>query len=196
MKRIIFLLAALTLLWVEGVSQSDIDVTYESDAPNNHGKLNPNAPKAVGDYDFLIGTNECNSVARTPEQVWGEPQKMIWRWKYIMNGTAVQDETFRPGGLYAGSIRQYNADSAKWYVHYYSVGAPVPVLPAWGGEKQDNGDIILYREQKAPNGMDGYYKITFADMTEESFRWVGEWVDVTEKIVFPTWKIDCKKVSR
>lgn len=41
--------------------------------------------------------------------------------------------------------------------------------------------------------MDGFYKITFYDISEEGFKWLGEWVNTTETFSFPTWKIDCKK---
>ncbi len=78
-----------------------------------------------------------------------------------MNGMAVQDETWKVDGTHSGSIRQYNADSSRWYVHYYSASSAVNTLPAWEGNKNENGKIILYRKQRAPNGMDGYYLSTY-----------------------------------
>ena len=118
---------------------------------------------------------------------------MAWRFKYIMNGMAVQDETLKVDGKHSGSIRQYSADSARWYVHYYSSGVVVPSLGTWEGNMQKDGKIVLYRDQTAPNGMEGYYRLTFYDIAKDGFKWIGEWVDKTEKITFPTWKIDCKK---
>ena len=52
---------------------------------------------------------------------------------------------------------------------------------------------MLYRAQKAPNGMDGFYRLTFSDISKKGFNWIGEWVDTTEKVIFPTWKISCTK---
>ena len=41
--------------------------------------------------------------------------------------------------------------------------------------------------------MEGYYRLTFYDMTEKGYEWIGEWVDKAETIVYPTWKISCLK---
>ena len=121
---------------------------------------------------------------------------MYWTFKYIMNGWGVQDETLKADGINSGSIRQYNSDSTRWYVHYYSNSGASPVLPAWEGNLSTEQDkIVLYREQQAPNGMDGFFKITFYDFTDEGHKWLGEWVDPSEQFSFPTWKIECKRMA-
>ncbi len=121
------------------------------------------------------------------------PEQMTWEWKYIMNGTAIQDETLKEDGSHSGSIRQFIADSSKWYVHWYSSKTPSTTLPTWEDTKKENGNIVLYRDQTALNGMEGFYRLTFYDISDEGYKWIGEWTDKTEKVVFPTWKIDCKK---
>ena len=188
MKSIVF---TLVLVVVPFLSTAQYD--YEPSAEHPFGLPNPEAPQEILDFAPLIGECDCNSVIRKKDQSWADPQNIIWRFKYIMNGMAVQDETLKPDGKHAGSIRQFIADSTRWYVHFYSSSAPSTVLPAWEGNKNEEGKIILYREQKAPNGMDGFYKITFSEMTEEGFKWLGEWVNTNESISFPTWKIECKK---
>nr|WP_299385830.1 DUF4440 domain-containing protein [Allomuricauda sp.] len=165
--------------------------SYEPSAAHPFGLPNPDAPKELMDFAPLIGECNCKSVTRKPDQTWAEPVDMVWRFKYIMNGLAIQDETLKKDNTYAGSIRQFIPDSTRWYVHYYSSGFPTTVLPAWEGRKTKEGKIVLYREQKAPNGMDGYYRLTFYDINNKGFQWAGEWVDKTESVVFPTWKIDC-----
>ncbi|GAB5401190.1 MAG: hypothetical protein Aureis2KO_27750 [Aureisphaera sp.] len=157
-----------------------------------YGRLNPEAPKETADFAPIIGTCQCKSTMRNPDGTWGETQDMTWTFKYILNGTAVQDETWKEDGGYSGSIRQFIADSSKWYVHYYSNKLPSTKLPAWEGERKGDS-IILYKEQKAPNGMDGYYRIAFRNMSSKGFNWLGEWVDLTEKIHYPTWKIACTR---
>lgn len=182
----------LLLLLIPAFCLGQIDKTYQANPDQPFGKLNPEAPKEVADYAPLIGICDCTSTVRNPDQSWGQPQAMTWTFKYIMNGTAVQDETIKEDGSHSGSIRQFIADSSKWYVHYYSNKSPTTQLSVWEGNRR--GDSIrLYRPQKAPNGMDGYYRITFSDMSEAGFNWLGEWVDTTESIQFPTWKIACKK---
>lgn len=187
MKTIHLLLFSLVPLF--GISQ----YAYEASADHPFGLPNPEAPKELLDFAPMIGECDCKSQTRNQDQTWAAPVDMLWRFKYIMNGMGVQDETLKADGKHSGSIRQFIPDSTRWFVHYYSSGSPSTVLPVWEGNKTQEGKIILYRDQKAPNGMDGFFRLTFYDMTEKGFKWVGEWTDKAEKIVFPTWKIDCKK---
>ncbi|MBT8275805.1 MAG: DUF4440 domain-containing protein [Bacteroidia bacterium] len=166
--------------------------TYSVSPENPYGKLNPEAPQELADFAPMIGTCDCISTLRNPDGTWQEPENIVWKWSYIMDGTAVQDETYKPDGSHAGSIRQFIADSSRWYVHFYSNKLPSPALPAWEGGKRGDS-IVLYREQKAPNGMDGFYRVIFSNINEMSFDWLGEWVDTNESIRYPTWKISCKK---
>tara|TARA_R110000868_G_scaffold304437_17_gene565295 strand:- start:28142 stop:28711 length:570 start_codon:yes stop_codon:yes gene_type:complete len=166
---------------------------YTISEENPFGKLNPNAPKEVADYDLLIGESQCTSISRAPDQTWNPEIKMLWRFKYIMNGMAVQDETLKEDGTHSGSIRQFNSDSSAWYVHYFSSGSAPSQLPVWNGSTIKDGEIILYREQSSPNGLEGFYKIRFFDVKKNSFKWIGAWVNKDESIQFPTWKISCQK---
>lgn len=164
---------------------------YSVSTANPFGLPNPEAPKEIQDFKDLIGKCNCKSTSRNKDQSWAEPVDMTWEWKYILNGMAVQDETIKADGKHSGSIRQFIADSSKWYVHYYSSNSPSTTLPTWEGSKKENGNIVLYKKQKAPNGTDGYYRLTFYDINSDGYKWVGEWVDTSEKFVFPTWKIEC-----
>ena len=111
-----------------------------------------------------------------------------------MNGMAVQDETLKADQKHSGSIRQFDPEKGKWYVHYYaSANSNVTPLPTWEGGKTADGTIVLFRDQKAPNGIEGMYRITFYDMNDQGFNWIGEWVDMSQKVVYPTCKISCTK---
>ncbi|NVK53772.1 MAG: hypothetical protein HWD85_12625 [Flavobacteriaceae bacterium] len=167
---------------------------YKVSKENLFGKYNPTAPKQLLDYQDLIGENKCTSISRNPDRTWAKPVHMKWVWKYIMNGMGVQDETLKMDGTHSGSIRQYDKDSLRWNVHYYTSRATVKQLPVWHGNKKD-GKIVLYKEQPASNGMKGFYRLTFYDITKRKFKWIGEWVDEKETIAFPTWKIECEKIK-
>ncbi|MBV1924682.1 MAG: hypothetical protein KUG68_11715, partial [Flavobacteriaceae bacterium] len=180
------------LLFFPSLLFSQLDSNYAPTLENPFGKLNPGAPIQVADYAPLIGICDCTSTRIKQDQTWGESQKMEWTFKYIMNGTAVQDESIKEDGSHSGSIRQYIADSSRWYVHWYSNKTPPTSLPTWEGNKKGD-DIVLYKERKAPNGMDGFYRLSFKNISEDGFNWIGEWVDTSETVVFPTWKIDCIK---
>ena len=184
------LISSLFLLFTTfAFSQYD----FEPTEAHPFGLPNPEAPQEILDFAPLIGECNCKSTARKADQTWAKPVDMIWRFKYIMNGMGVQDETLKADGKHSGSIRQFIADSTKWYVHYYSSGAPTPNLPTWEGTKNKDGSIVLYREQKAPNGTAGFFRLTFFDMNKTGFKWEGAWVSPDESVVYPTWKIDCSR---
>ena len=186
----ILLLPIILLLSFSVEAQYNFSVSEQ----NPFGKLNPKAVTAVSDYEMLIGESKCISVSRAPDQTWNPEVNMLWRFKYIMNGMAVQDETLKEDGIHSGSIRQFNADSSAWFVHYYTSRSVPSRFPVWKGGTNEDGDIILYNKQASPNGADGFYKIRFYDITESSFEWIGTWVNPNETIQFPTWKISCQKI--
>lgn len=186
--RLLFLLLFICVLPLAEQNE------YEPSNDYPFGKVNPKAPEQTKDYQALIGICDCKSTSRNQDGTWAEAIDMTWKWSYIMNGMAVQDETIKADGKHSGSIRQFSADSSRWYVHYYSSSSPTAILSTWEGNKK-NDKIVLYREQKAPNGMEGYYRLSFYDMNKSGYKWIGEWVDKAENIVYPTWKIECKRTE-
>ena len=157
------------------------------------GRAHPDAPKQVKDFENMIGTCDCESVRRNPDQTWGDTTSLEWRFKYILNGMAVQDETWNEKGSYATSIRQFKPDSGYWVVSYYASGWVATQPPVWlGGKEGDN--IVLRRPQQAPgSGIPGFSELSFYDITESGFRWKSEWLDSAGTIVYPTWMINCSK---
>ncbi|MEQ9229599.1 MAG: hypothetical protein RIF46_02885 [Cyclobacteriaceae bacterium] len=156
------------------------------------GRPHPDGPKELADFEPMIGICKCKSVSRISQTEWADTVMMEWKFRYIMDGWAVQDETLKADGAHSGSIRIFNADSARWYVHYYSNAPSSGPLGVWEGNKSD-GKIKLYQDSPAPNGTPGYYRLTFSDFSEDGYNWVGEWVDKTETFSYPTWKIFCKR---
>ncbi|WP_394747505.1 hypothetical protein [Spongiimicrobium salis] len=189
MKKVIGFLI-LGMVGFTGFAQYE----YEPSVEHPYGLPNPKAARSVQDYQQLIGLCQCSSVSRKQDQTWAEPVEMLWKFKYIMNGMAVQDETLKADGRHSGSIRQFNEADGSWYVHYYSSTVASPQLTAWKGGMKE-GQMILYSEQKAPNGMDGFFKIAFSNISDKGFDWLGAWVNKDESIVYPTWKIQCKKLQ-
>ncbi|MEP1782495.1 MAG: hypothetical protein ABJH72_05115 [Reichenbachiella sp.] len=158
-----------------------------------YGRPHPDAPKQIMDYEPMIGQCQCKSFRKGSDGNWGEPVDMVWTFQYIMNGKGVQDFTLKSDGSHGGSIRQYDIDSATWNVHYYSsLSTGVGPLSNWTGNRED-GKIVLYKPQKSPQGYDGFSRLTFYDFSENGYKWIGEWVDVGNTIVFPFWKIECKR---
>ena len=184
----LFVLSTLVLVAQDGIKM----MQYEPSPEHPYGQLNPEAPAATADFASMIGTCDCKSLNRNPDGSWQDTLQMVWRFKYIMNGMAVQDEVWREGGMYAGSIRQYHPDSAKWVVSYFSSPGVSTTPGAWLGNRE--GDkIVLFQDQKAPNGMEGFSRLTFHEMSDTGYQWKGEWVSKDESVVWPFWVIFCKK---
>ncbi|WP_420574634.1 hypothetical protein [Kordia sp.] len=182
-----------TLLFLGMVMLSVAQNEYEPSPTNPYGSKNPEAPKQLDDFKPMIGLCDCDSERRNPDGTWAKPIPMTWKYSYIMNGMAIQDQTLKADGKHSGSIRQFQKDSLKWYVHYYASATPTPTLGSWEGKKTEKGTIVLYKPQKAPNGTEGFSRLTFYDINDKGYKWIGEWVDKTETVVFPFWKISCTK---
>ena len=166
---------------------------YESGPDFPYGSLNPEAPPSTADFAEMIGSSECISIQRRPDGTWLDSLRMIWNFSYIMNGTAVQDEVFLEDGRYAGSLRQYHPDSAKWYVSFYS-SSGLPPYPVWSGTRDENR-IILYRPNSVIQGQSGTSRLTFYDISPDSFQWVGEWLSDDGNVEFTFWTISCRKIK-
>ncbi len=168
---------------------------FEPSVDNPFGSVNPEAPSEVADYADLIGQSVCSSIRRNPDGTWQDTVRMTWTFKYILDGTAVQDLTVREDGGHATSIRQYNADSAKWFVTYFPRNNPPNSPSSWAGNATDTGDIVLLKNQKAPNGFEGISRLVFSNITEDTFDWEGTWTSMDGTIQFPFWTISCKKTD-
>lgn len=165
---------------------------YEPSQAHPFGQLNPEAPSQVGDFAPMIGKCTCRSLSRNPDGTWADTVDMVWQFKYVLNGTAVQDEVWRDGN-YASSIRQYQADSAQWVVSYYSYPIVAYNPGVWHGAKQNDGTIVLKQSQVAPNGMQGHSVLTFYGMSDQGFNWKGAWVKDDETITYPFRMIWCHR---
>lgn len=164
---------------------------YEPSDENPYGLRNPNAPEQLDDFAPMIGTCDCKSLSRNPDGSWPDTTAMVWTFKYIMNGNAIQDLTWSDK-LQATSIRQFHPDSLQWVVGYNSFPGVTTTPSTWLGKKEGD-DIVLKLPQKAPNGMDGVSRLTFTNIRDDGFEWRGEWTNEAQKIVYPFWLIWCTK---
>ncbi len=195
MKKILIILvySVSTITLMGQISPNATE--FEPSPEHPYGRLNPEAPAAVADFGPMIGQCDCRSLSRNPDGTWADTVNMLWKFKYVLNGTAVQDEVWREGN-YASSLRQYQADSAQWVVSYYSYPAVAYNPGVWHGSKQSDGSIVLTKEQAAPNGMQGNSVLTFSDISEEGFNWKGEWIKDDGAFTYPFWLIWCQKKTK
>ena len=86
---------------------------FEPSADHPYGLPNPEAPKELINFAPLIGSCNCTSQIRNQDQSWAEPEDMMWKFKYIMNGMAIQDETLKSDGSHSGSCLLYTSPSPR-----------------------------------------------------------------------------------
>jgi hypothetical protein len=184
----------ILLLFASISVYGQLDLTmYEPSDKAPYGRPNPNMPEAFLDFQPMIGTCSCKSLRRNPDGNWQDTLSMVWKFKYIMNGTAVQDESWGDGKTFASSIRQYNQDSAKWVVTFFSYPSNSTNPSTWLVSKNEFNNIVLNTPQTAPNGMEGLSQLTFFDISESGFNWKGEWISLDGSFVYPFWTIWCTK---
>jgi|GEM_PF-857948 len=159
----------------------------------HYKKLEVKHSKMPDDFELLMGTCQCLSEQMQANGQWQAPINMRWTFEPIMGGSGVQDEFDLDSGLHGGSIRQYNAQEKKWYVHYYSNQAASPKLQSWEGSKNENGDIVLYSPQPSASGEPGFLKLRFYEMSDKGYKWIGAWVNEDESTKNPFWKIACTR---
>lgn len=173
------------------VSSQENTISYRISKENPYGKYNPKAATEIQDYKDLIGLCKCTLETRNPDGSWQKSLKLSWKWKYVLNGTALQDETLKEDGKISGNIRQYDTIVKQWNVNYYSSEKIPPQLAVWKSNKSTEGRIILYTNQNAPNGAEGFSKVTFFEISDKGYKSIGEWTDLSEKTLYTTWKITC-----
>ena len=184
-------LVVLLCSTIMATAQSDVWQEFEATEQNPFGLKNPAAPEQLGDFEPMIGVCDCKSSRRGPDGVWADTTDKVWQFEYTLNGTAIQDHTWAQG-FFATSIRQFHVDSNKWVVNYSSYPLVSTTGGVWLGGKVGD-DIVLNKPQKAPNGMDGFSRLTFTNISKSGFDWRGEWVNEEQGIVYPFWKIWCEK---
>ena len=86
------------------------------------GKLSPEAPAETKLMGQLAGVWDAEQTIVAKDGSWnGKKTKAIWRWYYILDGQAVQDDWISIDSLnrqkaVGTNIRIYNPDEKLWYM--------------------------------------------------------------------------------
>jgi len=166
--------------------------SYEPSVDYPFGRINPDAPAELQQFSFMVGRNDCSEERLNNASGEWDPGSRTWDAHYYLNGNAIRD-VGRSGAATNGNIRVYDAATGQWHVTYFST--PVYGSGVWsGGVVEDR--IELEQAQKAPGtDIDGINRLTFFDINDEGFQWKGEWVSLDGSVVFPYWRISCRKIS-
>ncbi len=159
---------------------------YDINSDYPYGRANPAAPEELQQFHFMIGTFDCDDELL----VNGEWKKMqaVWTSHYTLNGHAIQD-SYR-NEIYAGtSLRVYNQATNLWQVSFF--GMPGNHTGLWTGSRDANR-IVLTSEQVAADASPQTSRLSFSQITDSSFEWLGERI-TQDGTVIPNWKISARR---
>jgi len=169
------------------VAEEQMYSQYEPTPVFPFGRANPDAPAEIRQFDFLIGSFECDSELFMSSRGEFVPLKTRWTADYVLNGWAIQDKTWN-SVLSATSIRIFNTKTGQWEVTFFM--QPYLQSGVWhGGRVKD--DMVLSKEMEDDDGV-FTSRLTFSDISDSGYKWVSEYVR-DGKVFHTTWKIACER---
>ena len=147
------------------------------------GAAHPKASSEIEGFGRLVGIWEAEQEIRKRDGSWVEGAPALWVWKYVLGGFATQDlwlhtREHLPVYLEAldrsymlTALRTYDSANKQWQIAWVANGGESSPGQNFGTltGKTIDGNLILEGESSF-----GKQRITFSDITEESFRWTSE----------------------
>ena len=136
-------------------------------------KLNPDAPQETELLGQLEGTWDAEQTVLNRDGTWGDPKLSKWKWYYILDGHAIQDDWITIDSLnneqvVGTNIRIFNSEENKWYMAW--IDKTNRRLASFTAVN-DIGSIIM----DGTNANGRRIKNTFFNITENEFDWKQEW---------------------
>lgn len=143
------------------------------------GKLNPNAPAALSQFEFLIGKWRCEARIKLPNGTW-QTLQATWLGRFILDGYAIADEYRMTGTsgelmVFGLNVRAYDATKQIWNIKWLNAlaGTWTDLGPEELGGVQFQGQSIIYAF-KEPVAAHAYTRVVYTNISETHFTWRGE----------------------
>ena len=137
-------------------------------------RLNPDAPKETEQFGQLAGIWNAEQNVRNKDGTWSdETTRGEWRWYYILDGHAIQDDWFGADTTsrfqWVGTnIRIYNPEERQWNMAWIDKNnRRLATFTA----TQVNERIIM----EGTNAKGRQIKNIFSNINEKSFDWSQQW---------------------
>lgn len=137
-------------------------------------QLNPDAPRETELLGQLIGTWSIDQSIINSDGMWGNrKRKAKWRFYYILDGQAIQDDWITIDSLNnevvtGTNIRIYNPEEKQWHMAWIDkTNRRLATFTA----VNDSGKVIM----DGTNAKGRHIKNTFFNITENEFDWKQEW---------------------
>jgi hypothetical protein len=143
------------------------------------GTANPNAPRALARFAFLIGRWRCEARVRSDNGEW-QTLQATWLGRFILDGYVIADEyrmTDVSGTLIVlgMNFRTYDAPKQMWNIKWLNAlaGTWVNLGPEELGGVRFDGESIIYAF-KEPVAAHAYTRATYTNISNTHFTWRGE----------------------
>ena len=137
-------------------------------------KLNPDAPKQLSAFDFLLGKWDCK-VTVTQEDGTTSELRATWEGQTILDGYVIADEyrmVDSEGNLVmlGMNYRTYNSEASTWNMKWLEAlsGTWLDLGTQKLGGVQITDSTIIYKAEFKPGEL---HRITFFDITKNHFSW-------------------------
>jgi hypothetical protein len=115
-----------------------------------YGARSPTAPAELDLFAFLIGKWEGTSKVRMPDGTMGDGGKVTWIGRWVLDGSAIADEThsLMPDGApgIGVTLRRYDGQARAWTVEFINVPANFirrQVNPRSGSVKRQGDTVVV-----------------------------------------------------
>jgi len=171
---IVFLAVSL-LFFISCNKSGDLsDKEKENEDDFQIGKLNPEAPPETKLMGQLAGSWDAEQTIIGKDGTWnGRKSKAIWRWYYILDGHAIQDDWISIDSLnrkkaVGTNIRIYNPDDKLWYMAWIDkTHRRLATFTA----TNESGNIVM----DGTNSNGRHIHNTFYNIKQDTFDWKQEW---------------------
>ncbi|MEM7365686.1 MAG: hypothetical protein AAF525_16835 [Pseudomonadota bacterium] len=163
----------------------------------DYGKVHPNAPKEIAQFDFLVGDYQVTMHQWLGKQ-WSPPQPGVtarWNGYYGLDGMAIVDEWFhpdpaqKPDSSRGINVRMYDTQSDIWKMMWVATGAFTVqdlraevrdgVLTMW----QVYPDRANFKATFHVDDADNWHRVSYTQDKD------GEWV---EQFMLKATRISCE----
>jgi hypothetical protein len=155
--------------------------------------LNPDAPAETELFGQLVGIWDAEQISMNKDGTWGDPKHSIWKWYYILDGHAIQDnwitiDSFRNEATVGTNIRIYNFEENRWYMAW--IDKTNRTLATFTATNQD-GMVIM----DGTNAKGRHIRNTFFNISNNEFDWKQEWTFDESKTWIVVTKIHCTRIE-
>ncbi|MEL7834274.1 hypothetical protein [Fodinibius sp. Rm-B-1B1-1] len=169
----------LIIIFLVSVSVISVNLGYaqnQEKAKNTFGmeQLNPNAPKQLSAFGFLLGKWNCKVIAKQEDGTTSE-LRATWKGQTILDGYVIADEyqmMDSEGSLVmlGMNYRAYNTETDVWNMKWLEAlsGTWLDLGTQELGGVQITDTTIVYKAEYKPGEL---HRISFSDITENHFIW-------------------------